>query len=500
MARKKRMKMRGVVHTSKRLEEELLETSAELAANPGILRPMCAGDCRKCHFDKPFKEIEAIATYANNPSALKKFASRGDDLARAYAGTISLAADGTVPLLASAKLGDEKVSYAVRGSVGADKMIGCQHYKDPKKRLLLYNSIVKKNRLHLYSFDEFTVCSNRPNMPEDYLYDAFWETPYEFRDDELDCGHDSLAELQIRVKSLDKGIRICSDCAKDISSLQYVISRIATSDPLDDVEVRVVHKFRTEKDDGIVNIEKDQLKKYSLGQITDKGLINSVMREGMCDLKEGGDATYIIGNKNYGSDLTGFLGALKGSEEDKETLKLFLEECPLPVVIKTERVNDALSSVWTAHHAKIIELCSSKCIADKIGDASKKVPADVLTEARREYAMSDVVDSLPKFNRPGPYTVLCDALAKAAKVGGAEMVLDSLDRAVAKGENTRSVSAAFLAACDPDAKYPFRLSAEEKDFMNFLIPFAKQLIDSEPSEYRSNMNTMLTACSSGESV
>ena len=80
------------------------------------------------------------------------------------------------------------------------------------------------------------------------------------------------------------------------------------------------------------------------------------------------------------------------------------------------------------------------------------------------------------------------------------MILDSLDRTVAKGENTRSVSAAFLAACDPGAKYPFRLSAEEKDFMNFLIPFAKQLIDSEPSEYRSNMNTMLTACSSGESV
>lgn len=478
----------------------MLDISAELAADPGLLRPMCAGDCRKCHFDKPFREVQAVASYADNPSALKKYASRGHDIARAYAGTISLAADGTIPLLASAKLGDERVSYAVRGSVGADKMIGCQYHKDPKKRLLLYNTVVKKHRLNLYSFEENLVCSNRPNMPEDYLYDTFWETPYEFKDDELDCGHTSLAVLEIKVKSLDRTVRICSDCAKDVSSLQYIISRVASSDPLDDIEVRVIHKFCAADEDGTVPVEKDQLKKYSLGQITDKGLINSVMKDGMNCLKEGGSVAYIIGNNNYGSDLDGFLGALKGSGADIESLRLFLEEYPVPVILRTERVNDALSVLWEAHGPKIVELSTSEGIVDKLGDVSKKVPSDVLLEARRMHTMSGVADSFPEFNKPGPMTKLCDQLAKAAKVGGAGMVLDSLDRTVAKDKNTRAASAAFLAACDPEETYPFKLSAEEKDFMEFLIPFAKLLIDSEPSKYRDDMNTMLTACGSGESV
>lgn len=500
MARKKRVRMKGVKHTSKRLEEELLDRSAELAANPGILRPMCAGNCRKCHFDKPFKEIEIISTRANKLDSLRKDASRGDDMARAYAGTISLAADGTVPLLATAQLGGEKISYAVRGSVGADKLIGCQYYKDPKIRLLLYNTMVKKNRLHMYSFGEDIVCSDKPNMPEDYLYDTFWEGPYEFKDDSLECGHDALAALEIRIKSLGETIRICSDCAKDVSTLQYIISRIAAIDPMDDIDVSVVHKYCCEGEDGRVVIDGDKLKKYSFGAITDKALISSVMKTGMSTLKGSEGATYIIGNQNFGSNLDAFLISLKGLEADRNSLQLFLEDTPTPIVIRAERVNEALSAIWESNYAKIIELSTSKDTADSMGDVSKGVPSDVLADARKRYEMADVVGALPVFYKPGPVTVMCDTLAKAAKVGGAKMILKSLDRSFAKDENCRSISAAFLAACDTSEKYPFKLSKNEINFMEYLVPFAKMLIDSEPSEYKSNMNTMLTACSSGESV
>ena len=121
MPGKKRLRMRGVKHTSKRLEDELLERSRTLADDPGILRPQCAGNCRKCVFDKPFKHIDGLQKIRNDPEALIKEASRlgGDDIVRAYAGTISLAASGSVPMLASGKLGGETVAYAVRGTVNA---------------------------------------------------------------------------------------------------------------------------------------------------------------------------------------------------------------------------------------------------------------------------------------------------------------------------------------------------------------------------------------------
>ena len=72
MAQKKRLRMRGVKHTSKRLEEDLLDKSRILADNPGILRPQCAGHCRKCAFDKPFKQIDGLHKIKGDPDALIK--------------------------------------------------------------------------------------------------------------------------------------------------------------------------------------------------------------------------------------------------------------------------------------------------------------------------------------------------------------------------------------------------------------------------------------------
>ncbi|MBR2093253.1 MAG: hypothetical protein IJ904_04320, partial [Candidatus Methanomethylophilaceae archaeon] len=144
MAEKKRVRMRGVKHTSKRLEDDLLDRSKQLAENPGLIRPACAGNCRKCAFDKSFKSIDGLRKIIDNPEALIKEASRfgGDDLVRAYAGTVSLSAAGSIPLLASAKLpGGETISYAVRGTVKADKLIGCQYFDDPKLRMFLYNDM-----------------------------------------------------------------------------------------------------------------------------------------------------------------------------------------------------------------------------------------------------------------------------------------------------------------------------------------------------------------------
>ena len=322
MAEKKRMRMRGVKHTSKRLEDELLDRSKQLASNPGLLRPACAGDCRKCAFDKSFKSIDGLRKIIDNPEALIKEASRfgGDDLVRAYAGTVSLSAAGSIPLLATAKLpSGEPISYAVRGTVKADKLIGCQYFDDPKLRMFLYNDMIKKNKLHLYSFGENVVCSDKPNMPEEYLQDTFWESPYEFPDDGFACGHDASAVLEVRIKSLDTAISVCENCAKSVSSLAYVVSRLSAVDPLDDIEVRVRHKYHKPGEKDYEVVTGDVLKKYMVGLITDASLISSVKRSKMGDLKDSDVSAYVIGSKNYGDDLDAFLSALSTKSARAET-------------------------------------------------------------------------------------------------------------------------------------------------------------------------------------
>ena len=320
MAGKRRLRMRGVKHSSKRLEDDLLERARTLADNPGIIRPQCAGNCRKCVFDKTFKNIDSLQKIRNNKDALVKEASKlgGDEIYRAYAGTISLAAEGSIPMLASGMLGGEKVSYAVRGTVGAPFLIGCQYYDDPRKRMLLYGPVIKKNKLHLYSFGEDLVCSDKPNMPEDYLYDTFWETPYEFPDDGLECGHETSAVLEISVGSLGETIRICDDCAKDVSTLMYIVSRLAAVDPLDDITVSVRHKYHSAGESDVERVTGDRLKEYMLGKVTDAGLLSSVKRSKIGDLKGAEKSTYIIGSKNYGSSLDEFIAEILTEIKNKE--------------------------------------------------------------------------------------------------------------------------------------------------------------------------------------
>ena len=148
MAGKKRMKLRGIKQTPKRLESEILERSKNLWEDPSLIRPKCAGKCFICPFNKTFSAISRIDKIKDNPDALVKMASKGgDDIFKAYCATISLYAAGSIPYLATAKLAGEEVSFAQRGAVGNDKLIGAQYYNDPKIRLLLFNTIAKTKRI-----------------------------------------------------------------------------------------------------------------------------------------------------------------------------------------------------------------------------------------------------------------------------------------------------------------------------------------------------------------
>ena len=501
MPQKRRIRMRGVKHSSKRKEDELLEVSRTLADDPGLLRPQCAGGCRKCVFDKTFKNIDSLQKIRGNPDALIKEASKfgGDDIYRAYAGTISLAAAGSVPMLGTATLGGEKISYAVRGTVGADKLIGCQYYTDPKIRILLYNQVIKKNKLHLYSFGDEVVCSDDPNMPEDYLYDAFWESPYEFPDDGLECGHETSAVLEIEIKSLKQCIRICENCARDVSTVQYIISRIAAVDPMDDIEVRIRHKFHAEGEKDFVKIEGDQLKKYMTGELKDTSIISSVKRGKLGDLKGGETATYIIGTENFGSSLDKFIERLTGDDSKIATLKKFLESNPRAVVIKTNKVTEALSALWDSDWKGLIEAHTDAATVGKMGDQSKNQPHNALEEAYGIYVSADVVASLPEFQRPGPITSLADKLAKAYKAGGNPLLVKTLQTTSIRDSRMRSVIGAFIIATG-ESEYQIKLTPDEKEFAEYLAPFAKSLIAASGEKYRDSMNTLLTASSSGEKV
>ena len=496
----RRVRMRGIKRTSKRLEGDILERSKNLWNDPEILRPTCAGNCRRCHFDKTFKNMAKLQKYKDSAEVLEKYASKGSDsIFKAYAGTISLCAAGKVPYTATAKIAGEDILYVPRGAVGNDKIIGCQHYDDPKLRLFLYNEFAKKKGLNLYSYGDELVCSNDFKMPEDYLYDAFWETPYEFPDDELQCGHDKEPALVITVRSLGKSIRICRRCAKDVSTLQYLISRMVSLAPLEDFEVTVEHNYHVSGSSGVEPVPADLVKEYSLGKITDVNLLRRILKEKLGDLKACGESAYIIGSENYGSDLDRFMGALTGDPVEMKALSNYLKDNCESIVIQNPKASEAITYLWSSCSRDLIIAVSSEETADIVGESSKKNPLSTLRDAERIEISKDVAKTLPAFRNMGPITKLADIYAKASKAGGFGLLKEEFVKMPPREYKARALAREFAIAMGNSPEL-IKCTAEEDDLAKFLVPFVKALVDAQGEDYRDKMETLLTATGCGEKL
>ena len=494
----KKGKFRGARHAPKRLEGEFMAMSKELSQNPGILRPKCAGSCRRCHFDGTFDDIARLEKFKGSAEALNKIAQKGnDDIVKAYAGTISIYASGTVPCLASAKLAGEDVPFIMRGRVGNDKLIGIQYHDDPQKRLLLYNSFAKKKKLHMYSLNDILVCSDRPNMPRDYLLDLFYETPYDF-DDEIDCKHASDGTLVIRSVSLNEKIRICSDCAGDVSTLQYLISRIVAIDPLDDFEVTVEHRYHASKEGDADKITGDILKQYAFGKITDRGIVELTLKGKRKDLTSSGVSAYMIGQKHYGSDLNAFVNDLKGTDKEKEILRAYLTKNKKAVILKTERMSEALTSLWASAARELLIIASSEEVVNKMGDLSKLPPMQAIEDAAANQMALSIATKIPELRGLGTIGRLADKFARAMKAGGAPILKKELAASSLKDSRSKSLARAFILSSQMKDEFTWKWSKDEEELAQFLRQFVDTLIKAEGKEYVSAMENLLTASGSGE--
>jgi len=496
----KKGRFRGARHAPKRLEGEFMAMAKALSEDPGLLRPKCAGNCRKCHFDRTFDDIEKLSKLRGNAEALNKVAQRdGDDIVKAYAGTISVYAAGSIPCLTAAKLAGEDVPFIMRGRVGNDKLIGVQYYDDPQKRLLLYNHFVKKKKLFLYSLNDELVCSDRANMPKDYLLDLFYETPYDFGDDCVDCKHASDGVLVIRVRSLNESVRICSDCAKDVSTLQYLISRMIATETFDDFDVSVEHRYHASKDGDADKITGDVLKEYAFGKITDRGIIDLILRGKKRDLASSGVSAYMIDKRHYGSDVNAFVNDLKGTDREKEILRTYLSKNNRAVILKTDRMSEALSSLW-GDARNILITASSEEVVNKMGDLSKLVPTQAVEDAVVGQMSLSVAAKVPELKGLGPIGKIADKLARSMKAGGTTLLKKDIEAAPLKDGRSKALALAFVMSAGIGDRFTWKWNGEEESFAQFLRPFVDQLISAEGKGYVDAMELLLTATGCGERV
>jgi hypothetical protein len=500
----RRGRFRGAKATPKKLERELLDKSLELAKEPSLLIPKCTQKCKKCDFDKILSKMEKVQRYSDDANRLQALAMRGDQLVRAYAATISLAAAGKIPFLAAAKLPTGEISYAVRGKVDKEKLMGVQHYDDPDIRLLAYWDIARKRDIHLYSTEKQLVCSSDPNPPPEYVREMIARSPYDL-DKEGGCGHEAMTYLVVKWKSVDRTVRVCSECLKEVNLVQSLVSRLAARDPTDDFEVDVDHDFEYLGED--CDIGKDYSMPPSLSseylsdEIDDTTLVKRYIEGKLDHIRASGVPIYIIGEQCYGRDVESFLARIRGSEVEKEAIANLIESKGIPVVSDSDLAGRIIAGLWRDHESFLLDSVAEERdfeIARKsVKDDS---PSALLKEAHRIHMNREVHSSLPSYTKLGEMGDLADTMARTYKTEGKEATLRAIEKVRSRGHRMRAVDYAFISALGEADSKAWQFTSEEKDFGEYLSQFATRLLEAEGEEYHDSLKVLVDACGAVEEI
>ncbi|MGD0056256.1 MAG: hypothetical protein ABSB83_00160 [Methanomassiliicoccales archaeon] len=499
--------MKGSKITPKNLEKELLEKAKRLAENPKILMPTCQEPCRRCDFDGLLRKMESIARFKNEPEKLVSLANWGDQLVRAYAATISLAAAGKIPYLAVINLPTGEVSYALRGKVDKEKLIGIEYFDDPDLRLLAFWDIAEKRDLHLYSsLDKFS-CSSEPSAPVEYVREMISTAPYKINRQNK-CPHpDSNISLNVVWKSPNVTVSVCQECLSDVNLLHHLASRIAARDPTDDFEIEVEYELECRSNCSRCLVKEPYhmssglREEYFEGEIDDKTVVEKFVREKLAGLKGLGEELFVAGSKCFGSDKKAFIEHIRGSETEKAALSGLISSTRMSIISMTDQAGRIVSDIWEEHGERLLSQIASPTVVESLRrENSGLAPSQLIQEAGRLEMARGVHSSLPEYTMLGEVGKYADRLARLCKTGGKSAVARLIEREKHREHRLRAVSYGFLVAIGESEGKAWQFTKEEMDFGSYLSTFASKLLQSDGEEYHIALQLIVQASGSIEQV
>lgn len=524
-----RRRGRAQVRTpAKSMERELIRRAEKLAKDPGRPLPTIVAPCGKDPFAKVRKKMEQVSRFADNEDKLKRFANRGDDIVKAYAGTLMLAAAGKAPYLATLKLPQGEVFYAMRGKAKKEKLAGMQWYDHPVYRLLLFLDLaLKRPNYHFYSTKDKLYCScKEPRPPEDYVVfamqqpkanisqveDGLWSCPH--LDAKALKAGDPIDETYMRLAWNSGGIVIglCKRCARTSkdSTLGSIASHMAIPDLEMDFQVSVLHRLEgaeaCELWDKLstLPIADDNREAYFKGLFDDNTLIEKHLATVNEELNEYRGPHFILEDHCYCDDAQAFLDALNPSDEERLALEAILPGLDHPLVLERATPSKVLVELWEDHGEEALravvggdEELLSKYLAHPDVQSS---PSNVLKRALVDHRKSTIISRLPKYGKLPTIARFADNVARSYRTEGTEGALRAIDKGRGSDTRIKSVAYAFLLALGKDASKKWKYDKNEIDFANFLEDKAKALLKARPEEYNEALQALLSATGSTERI
>lgn len=502
----RRARFRGAKATPKTLEKDLLEKSRMLARDPRLLMPQCTRECRRCDIRKAIGKMEKVTQARSDPKKLERAMNWGDQLVRAYAATISLHEAGKVPYLAATKTPMGEVSFAVRGKVERDKLIGVQHFDHPELRLLALWDTARRRGLHIYSTDKCAICSpDGPRPPEGYVDEAISLLPYDL-DDAGDCPHVKDGRgIRVHWKGAGTIIRVCPTCSGEANTVHVLAGRIAAEDPTDDFEIEVISDLKCEGEcpgcrvKGAYALSRDLVARYLKAELSDVSLVEAHTKARTAAVREKQDEVYMIGGTCYGRDRERFLAALRGSEIEKKAISALIAQKKMCVLSRTDQAANLISDLWSEHRDALLAAVASPDIVRRvISERSELTPAQMLSEAGRMESYRSIESALPSFVRLGPIGAYADRVARTAKTEGKEAALRDIEKNKGADHRLRSVAFGLISALGEGQAKGWQFTREEMDYGTYLEPFARRLLGSQGEGYAEALKLLLEASGSNE--
>ena len=511
--KKPRFRRFGIGTGTKSQQANLRALAKDMAQDPEMLIPRCAGNCSRCPFDKLMVRLRKIQAHRENSAVLKKLASGGKPLERGYASMLILALEETPIMFATAKLPTGDVGYTARGKVKKEILVGLQHFDDPKLRLLAYSEMVLKKKLHLYSLDEEMVCTGlTAAYPPELASEVLANTSYRLRKtaNGFGCEHsDEASGLRIKIKSADIEIRICRSCASRKQNLfTELTSRLIARHPEKDFIIRAEHDISCVRGkectfSGKYPGSEDLFSDYRSGKLSDMSFIDEFRKELVASMGQSGRAIYAIGKTCFEDDMDAFIKALSPSQIEEIALKHILKNVDSPVIMDTATPNAVLALFWDKYGASAINsVVGDKELAKKIFSETRdtgKVPSQILRDAKIQVQSKNALAALPDFRNLSKLGKYADDLARTYKALGKEEALKRL--ATIQGDTKmKSVGCGFLYAFEALKGKEWQFTKEELDYGKYLADFAKTLLESKAEEYGDALRNLLTAAGSDEAV
>ncbi len=501
---------RGPRKASKIQKKNLIENARKLADDPMQVIPACGDDCLFCKFSRSEKKIKKIKKYSDDETKLKKYAKRGTELSKAVAATILFGIQEEADQVTTAKTPEGEIAYAKLGKTDKKRLIGIQHFEDPKKRLIAFSKESEKG-YYFYSMSDEIICSGKEDIPpEDFVVEAIERTPYDFEmdGDMYTCGHDredkERSRLELRWESAGKLFSICEDCAEDsINLFQRLTERMLSEDNSKSFSIDAAIGMRCEGDCDHCRLSEDISVSQDLGEkyldgLNDREFIHQYSKEARDVLKSRGNL-FIIGDVCYGREAKSFL-----KDIDHESW----ERPPLVTLIKKTRggvldegtVNEFLEEYWEDYRGPVLK----SVLEDK--DAIKEIldkdlrPREKLRELNEKKKKKEELDTLPKFKELPSEAKFTDDIARTYKVKGEEEAVNEIEDQSISDTRLKSIAYGFYVAFGKGDSKKWKYEETVVESGEFLSDHIEELLKSTGEKYAENLQRVVKMSGSTETV